>query len=217
MRKNNNILLEDMALFPEDSPQVINLTLADLDDDPLEVNDGAIQRLDNVDDEAFEFGTVLEDSVPDNAPVEKKQEAQCAERGFLGEIMRLITDEQEAITGYNNFLSTLSIEAIIPTEDAEKIKKVIADIIKEENTHIGQLMEIQKLFNPYGEEIEKGVEEGQEQLSEKSEKAAAKSLFEEISKATFIDPKFAKPESNNESSTASEEEVCTLADTDDEF
>lgn len=83
----------------------------------------------------------------------------------------LIKDELEAIEGYNSAITTL--RSIIndlgfDTIDDEAINssiKVLEDISGEEYTHIGQLQEVQKLFNAQADLIANGEEEAKEQLN----------------------------------------------------
>ena len=67
-------------------------------------------KFDGVDDDVFEFGYPLDDSGNSNATPFVDREDKALNRNILSIIMDLITDEQEAIKGYNDFLSTLSFE-----------------------------------------------------------------------------------------------------------
>lgn len=221
---DKKLMLEDMILFPEDQSSPVEMSIFDLDDEPQLINDQPVNRFTGMDDDAFEFGgVVLDDNVKeDNLEVPSDE---TLKRGILSIIMDLITDEQEAIKGYNDFLSTLSFEDQIDSEKIKAATKVVEDIVKEENTHIGQLMQVQALFNPDNNAIKDGADEGREQiidiipdvnLEENVVATPPKSLFEEIQKATFVDPKI-KPNTDTNSNETSAEEVCTLTDTDDEF
>lgn len=80
-------------------------------------------------------------------------------RGVADMLNDLIIDEFEAITGYNNAISTIT------SIDAESsILKVLDDIIKEENVHVGQLQAALKEVSDAAHEIEKGNNEGDGQL-----------------------------------------------------
>ena len=83
----------------------------------------------------------------------------------------LIKDELEAIEGYNSAIATLRsiIEDPEDNADIDKINqsiKVLEDISGEEYIHIGQLQEVQKLFNSQTDLIAEGEEEAKEQLQE---------------------------------------------------
>lgn len=77
-------------------------------------------------------------------------------------INSLITDEWEAVEGYNSALATLQAE---DSPRAQQVCEIFKDIINEEYVHIGQLESCLSLLedNPT-EHIEDGSEEGFEQL-----------------------------------------------------
>ena len=81
----------------------------------------------------------------------------------------LIKDELEAIEGYNSVISTLRSMMEDPETETDNDNiinsiKVLEDIAGEEYIHIGQLQEVQKLFNSQTDLIADGEEEAKEQL-----------------------------------------------------
>lgn len=81
------------------------------------------------------------------------------EIGMASVINSLIVDEYEAIEGYNSAIVTAQAEGF---DDAAR---VLTEIQAEENIHVGQLIEVMKLFDPNADKVEDGKEEGSEQLS----------------------------------------------------
>ena len=74
---------------------------------------------------------------------------------------KLIIDEYEAINGYEQ-----GIKFLEDNKYDEDIIKVLDDIMREENRHVGQLQEVLKMISPAAEEIAAGEQEGREQLGE---------------------------------------------------
>lgn len=62
----------------------------------------------------------------------------------------------------------------------EKAVKIISDISAEENLHVGQLQEIQKLFNSQAELVADGAEEAKEQITEESKEKAKEEVMESV-------------------------------------
>lgn len=98
--------------------------------------------------------------VPEENPSEEPTEQQV-ENGLASMINDLVIDEFEAITGYNDALSTLSQEDL---ERYSDIIPVIKDIISEEYTHVGQLQEVLRKITQPAEDINKGVTEAEGQM-----------------------------------------------------
>ena len=107
-----------------------------------------------------------EDQIVDEAPL-KGTEAEPLEAGqaagFASMINSLIIDEYEAIEGYNSAM------VMAQGENRDDIISVLADIQKEEHTHIGQLQELLKLFDPNADSSEAGQKEAETQLSEEDD------------------------------------------------
>lgn len=78
----------------------------------------------------------------------------------------LIKDEYDAIEGYNKFLQELEANNLGDESD----RKVVCDILAEENVHVGQLQELLKRVAPTAENIDVGAEEAQEQLGEEDKR-----------------------------------------------
>ena len=92
-----------------------------------------------------------------------------ADMAITDMLSTLIKDELEAIEGYNSVISTLRSmmedpEAEIDNDNITSSIKVLEDIAGEEYIHIGQLQEVQKLFNSQTDLIAEGEEEAKEQL-----------------------------------------------------
>ena len=72
----------------------------------------------------------------------------------------LITDEYEAIEGYNSAIVTAQQEGLTD------VVKILTDIQAEEQLHVGQLQRAMELFDPNARKVEQGVQEAEEQLSD---------------------------------------------------
>lgn len=99
--------------------------------------------------------------VPAEEPVLEVESPKGPEDSFVAEQLGiLIKDEYDAIEGYNRFLQDLEANSLGDDSD----KKVICDILAEENVHIGQLQELLKKVAPTAENIEVGAEEARAQI-----------------------------------------------------
>lgn len=80
----------------------------------------------------------------------------------------LIVDEWNTIDAYNSALTY--IEQVNQDDgtvyDYEGIKKILTDIVNEENVHVGQLQSAMQLLSPNTASIDKGTEEGDKQIAE---------------------------------------------------
>ena len=80
----------------------------------------------------------------------------------------LIVDEWNTIDAYNSALTY--IEQVKQDDgtvyDYEGIKKILTDIVNEENVHVGQLQSAMQLLSPNTASIDKGTEEGDKQIAE---------------------------------------------------
>lgn len=106
----------------------------------------------------------LEESTRDKKRFKKPikedvQETQTpSDHGMSSLINNLIISEYDAIDMYNSAIASAEAEQqfdIIP---------VLKDIITEEQTHVGQLQTLAKLFDPSADEVEKGNIEADKQL-----------------------------------------------------
>ena len=108
------------------------------------------------------------DELEENTNVKKRfkkpikedvQETQTpSDHGMSSLINNLIISEYDAIDMYNSAIASAEAEQqfdIIP---------VLKDIITEEQTHVGQLQTLAKLFDPSADEVEKGNIEADKQL-----------------------------------------------------
>ena len=107
----------------------------------------------------------------------------------------LIQDELQAIDGYNSAIQTFrSMEG----EDKDKLErciKVLSDIAGEENIHVGQLQEAQKLFNEQATLAQDGAEEAKEQIEAPVEDVK-KEIDESVESSTqILKDKYKDPES----------------------
>ena len=82
------------------------------------------------------------------------------DRGVAYYLNMLIKDEWEAIQGYQD-----AIGAITSMTDDQGIVDILNDIEKEENLHVGQLQKAMQLVAPSANDIAKGEEEAEEQLT----------------------------------------------------
>lgn len=108
------------------------------------------------------------DELEENANVQKRfkkpikedvQEIQTpSDHGMSSLINNLIISEYDAIDMYNSAIASAE------TEQQFDIIPVLKDIITEEQTHVGQLQTLAKLFDPSAEEVEKGNIEADKQL-----------------------------------------------------
>ena len=110
-------------------------------------------------------------------------------------INSLIQDELQAIDGYNSAIQTFrSMEG----EDKDKLErciKVLSDIAGEENIHVGQLQEAQKLFNEQAALAQDGAEEAKEQIEAPVEEIK-KEIDESVESSTqLLKDKYKDPES----------------------
>lgn len=80
----------------------------------------------------------------------------------------LIVDEWGTIDAYNSALTY--IEQVKQDDrtvyDYDGIKKILTDIVNEENVHVGQLQSAMQLLSPNTASIDKGTEEGDKQIDE---------------------------------------------------
>lgn len=110
----------------------------------------------------LELNEDIEDVVlTDNTlSIEEPTEVQ-KNNGIADMLNDLIKSEFDAISDYNNAIST-----IIAEDPESPMIKVFEDILKEENIHVGQLQTALQQVSPAADEIDKGVEEAEEQLGE---------------------------------------------------
>lgn len=102
----------------------------------------------------FEETDTLDESVTDARPIETG-----AAIGMATIIGDLIKDEYEAIEGYNSAIATAEAHGYGVAVN------VLTEIQAEENIHVGQLLEVMKIFDPNADKVEDGQAEGAEQLS----------------------------------------------------
>ena len=122
--------------------------------------------------------------------------------GVASEVIRLINDEWEAIEGYNNAIATFRS---VSSEDPVYLEavNVLEEIVSEENRHVGQLQEVLRRISPNAAEIDKGVEEAKSQLGFVGGVLPVQSWESSQGSASSV----ADTENN----------MCTLFDTDDEM
>lgn len=127
----------------------------------LKLNETLEERMKRFEDLKVKNEDIEDVVLTDNAlSIEEPTEVQ-KNNGIADMLNDLIKSEFDAISDYNNAIST------IITEDPESpMIKVFEDILKEENLHVGQLQAALQQVSPAADEIDKGVEEAQEQLGE---------------------------------------------------
>lgn len=114
-------------------------------------------------------------------------------------INSLIQDELQAIDGYNSAIQTFrSMAEVDDKEKLEKCIKVLSDIASEENIHVGQLQEVQKLFNDQATLVTDGVEEAKEQIEEAPVEEVKEEVVESVESATqTLKDKYKDPEAKS--------------------
>ena len=132
---------------------------------------------------------------------ENKEEVEVpltdASMGASQIINSLIQDELQAIDGYNSAIQTFRSMVETEVDDKENLEgciKVLSDIASEENIHVGQLQEAQKLFNDQATLVTDGAEEAKEQLEE-APAEEVKKVVESVESATqTLKDKYKDPE-----------------------
>lgn len=110
-------------------------------------------------------------------------------------INSLIQDELQAIDGYNSAIQTFRNMSGEYKDKLEKCIKVLSDIAGEENIHVGQLQEAQKLFNEQATLAQDGAEEAKEQIEAPVEETKEE-IDESVESATqTLKDKYKDPES----------------------
>jgi hypothetical protein len=64
---------------------------------------------------------------------------------FLEDMVALIRDEQEAITGYHTVTRSLAQGHFIDEEELEKVKSAFDEVIRDEENHIGVILSVIKI------------------------------------------------------------------------
>lgn len=118
-------------------------------------NSNAISFIDNA----------LDSSITED--LEQPVTEQETDHGMLSLVNSLIISEYDAIDQYNSAIATAQAEG---TDD---VLPVLQDIINEEQTHVGQLQELAKLFDKSAKEVASGTEEAKEQLSDEGEEMSS--------------------------------------------
>lgn len=110
--------------------------------------------------------TPTEDSEVDGSAEELELETEPpkgAEGTYMASVLgNLVKEEYDAIASYTSFLQDLEANNFGDESD----RKVICDILAEENVHVGQLQELLKKVCPAAKNIEVGTEEARDQISE---------------------------------------------------
>ena len=110
-------------------------------------------------------------------------------------INSLIQDELQAIDGYNSAIQTFRNMSGEYKDKLERCIKVLSDIAGEENIHVGQLQEAQKLFNEQATLAQDGAEEAKEQIEAPVEEVK-EGMVESVESATqTLKDKYKDPES----------------------
>ena len=110
-------------------------------------------------------------------------------------INSLITDEWEAVEGYNSALATLQAE---DSPRAQQVCEIFKDIINEEYVHIGQLESCLSLLeNDPTEHIEDGSEEGFEQLELPEDEDDLEEPSKPVNELDIVDESKKTPEIDN--------------------
>ena len=87
------------------------------------------------------------------------------DNGVASMINSLISDELEAIDGYNGAIQTLKSIDSMDEEKVNAIIDILTDIAGEENIHVGQLQKAQELVNPQTMLAKEGEKEAEEVIN----------------------------------------------------
>ena len=164
----------------------------------------------DVDDSMFEIVNSEDEDKVEETPKTPDQ------FGIASMLNSLIRDEWEAIEGYNSTIATLNdIKIEGSLTDINSIKKVLTDIVNEENIHVGQLQQALALVSPNAVSIDTGTREAEEQIVTKTTNNNADVLHPGMTVQTFA-PVVTRNETNNVDDDVNLS-VCTLTDIDDSF
>lgn len=164
----------------------------------------------DVDDSMFEIVNSEDEDKVEETPKTPDQ------FGIASMLNSLIRDEWEAIEGYNSTIATLNdIKIEGSLTDINSIKKVLTDIVNEENIHVGQLQQALSLVSPNAVSIDTGAREAEEQIVTKTTNNNADVLHPGMTVQTFA-PVVTRNETNNVDDDVNSS-VCTLTDIDDSF
>lgn len=164
----------------------------------------------DVDDSMFEIVNSEDEDKVEETPKTPDQ------FGIASMLNSLIRDEWEAIEGYNSTIATLNdIKIEGSLTDINSIKKVLTDIVNEENIHVGQLQQALALVSPNAASIDTGAREAEEQIVTKTTNNDADVLHPGMTVQTFA-PVVTRNETNNVDDDVNSS-VCTLTDIDDSF
>ena len=164
----------------------------------------------DVDDSMFEIVNSEDEDKVEETPKTPDQ------FGIASMLNSLIRDEWEAIEGYNSTIATLNdIKIEGSLTDINSIKKVLTDIVNEENIHVGQLQQALALVSPNAVSIDTGAREAEEQIVTKTTNNNTDVLHPGMAVQTFA-PVVTRNETNNVDDDVNLS-VCTLTDIDDSF
>lgn len=164
----------------------------------------------DVDDSMFEIVNSEDEDKVEETPKTPDQ------FGIASMLNSLIRDEWEAIEGYNSTIATLNdIKIEGSLTDINSIKKVLTDIVNEENIHVGQLQQALALVSPNAVSIDTGAREAEEQIVTKTTNNHTDVLHPGMAVQTFA-PVVTRNETNNVDDDVNLS-VCTLTDIDDSF
>lgn len=130
-------------------------------DEPFAEND----KLDELYDDFFTDDFMIDSSTNDATEGPRVG----SDTGVADMLLDAINDEFETIRKYNSLVATLRAE-LVNNSIYESFIHVLNDINQEENIHVGQLQEMLKQISPNASLIQRGVEEGREQLQFKDGK-----------------------------------------------
>lgn len=102
------------------------------------------------------YRKIKESSIITNAVPEPAKDGE--DTAVANFVIAAISDEWEAIDGYNELLSVLA------QYNQEDLISTIKDIVAEEMTHVGQLEKCLETISPNVSEIESGKEEAEQEI-----------------------------------------------------
>lgn len=165
---------------------------------------------DQYDDSIFRYEPIAgADALADNNGDAIPEGPQAGlDSGIADALISLINDEWEAIKGYNTFRDMILTMKKEEDVDYSSFINVIDEIANEENLHVGQLQELLKQVSPNTESINKGEEEGREQLEN--------SDHEWINGRLKVES-HAMPMTQENEYTNDIDTTCSICDSDDEW
>lgn len=196
---------------------MINLDESLFDDDfTMLAEDIDDVSLDDYDDSLFDYEPIAraEALTDHNGEAVPEGPNPGIESGIADALINLINDEWEAIQGYNDFRAMIQQMHEAGDGDYTASLAVIDEIVNEENLHVGQLQTLLKQVSPNAASIDKGEQEGDEQLERVQASSGNEWVNGKLKVEAHTPISAATKELNVDNSDL---EICSLCDIDDEW